>query len=369
MNFSFDLPVKIVSGTDCVQKNASLLCMGDCALIVTGKNGAKKSGALDDVLNVLSANGIRYSIFDSITENPPIEVCFEGGRLAADIGADFIIGIGGGSAIDAAKAIAAFASNQQISAMEIFDPDKRILPSLPIIAIPTTSGTGSEANPYSVLSLPNGEKKKTFSAPDSWAKVAFLDARYTYSLSREQTLSTALDAFAHALESFLSPKSTEISSMMAFYASSHIWDIIKDDPEEYTEFMRDRLMCASCAAGIAISITGTGFPHPLGYSITMLDGIPHGSACAVFEGDYIEYNMRSPMGKIKLLEFAEAHETTVDTLIKRLPELSRVNLSFTEAEIEKRVELILDAKNYSNSPYVLSPEEIYSIYRKHFLSK
>ena len=369
MNFSFNLPVRIVSGNGCIKENSSLLCLGSCALIVTGKNGAKKSGALDDVTSVLSAAGIRYSIFDGITENPPIEACFEGGRLAAGIGADFIVAIGGGSAIDGAKAIAAFAANQQIAPMEIFEPDKRTFPSLPLVAISTTSGTGSEANPYSVLTLPSGEKKKTFSAPDSWAKVAFLDGRYTYSLSKAQTLSTALDAFAHALESYLSPKATEISTMMAYYASSHIWDVIKDDPEEYTEFMHERLMCASCAAGIAISITGTGFPHPLGYSITMLDGIPHGAACAVFEGDYIEYNMKSPIGKAKLLEFAEVHETTVDYLIKRLPELSGIDLSFSEEEIKKRVDLIADAKNYANSPYVISKDEMFDIYRKHFLKK
>lgn len=368
MNFSFNLPVRIVSGSDCIKNNASLLCIGSHALIVTGKHGAKKCGALDDVISVLSDNGIGYTVFDEITENPPIETCFKGGRLGADIGADFVIGIGGGSALDAAKAIAAFATNQQISEMDIYDAAKRTHSSLPIIAIPTTSGTGSEANPYSVLSLPGGQKKKTFTAPDSWAKVAFLDGRYTYSLTREQTLSTALDAFAHAIESFLSPKATEISTMMAYYASSHIWDIIKDDPEEYTEFMHERLMCASCAAGIAISITGTGFPHPLGYAITMLDGIPHGAACAVFEGDYIEYNMRSPIGKVKLLEFAEAHETTVKFMAKRLTELSGVKLSFTEEEIAKRVELIADAKNYVNSPYVISKDEMYEIYRKHFLA-
>jgi alcohol dehydrogenase class IV len=368
MNFSFNLPVRIVSGPNCIQKNAELLSIGSSALIVTGKHGAKKSGALDDVTDTLSKQGIEYTVFDKITENPPLETCFEGGRLAADVGAEFIIGIGGGSALDAAKAIAAFAANQQISSMDIYSAEKRTNPSLPIIAIPTTSGTGSEANPYSVLSLPGGQKKKTFTAPDSWPKVAFLDGRYTYSLSREQTLSTALDAFAHAIESYLSPKSTEISTMMAYYASSHIWDIIKDDPEEYTEFMHDRLMCASCAAGIAISITGTGFPHPLGYAITMLDGIPHGAACAVFEGDYIEYNMKSPIGKAKLLEFAEAHDTTVEILAKRLPELSGVDLAFSEEEIARRVELIADAKNYVNSPYVISKDEMYDIYRKHFLS-
>ena len=367
MNFSFNLPVRIISGTNCIQNNASLLCLGKNALIITGKNGAKKSGALDDVTEVLSQKGVKYSIFDKITENPPLEVCFEGGKMAADAGADFIIGIGGGSAIDGAKAVAAFAANQQISPLEIFDTEKRTFPSLPIVAIPTTSGTGSEANPYSVLTLPSGEKKKTFSAPDSWAKVAFLDGRYTYSLSKAQTLSTALDAFAHALESYLSPKSTEISEMMALYAAEKIWEIIKDDPEEYTEFMHESLMCASCAAGIAISITGTGFPHPLGYSITMLDGIPHGAACAVFDGDYIEYNMRSPIGKEKISKFVERLNTDIDILSKRLPELSGVDLSFSEEEIKKRVDLIADAKNYTNSPYVISKDEMLDIYKKHFL--
>ena len=369
MNFSFNLPVRIVSGTNCIKKNPELLSLGNSALIVTGKNGAKKSGALDDVTEILSSRGLQYTGFDSIKENPPLETCFEGGLLAADVGADFIIGIGGGSALDAAKAIAAFAANQQITMDELFSPEKRINPSLPIVAIPTTSGTGSEANSYSVLSLPGGEKKKTFSAPDSWAKIAFLDPRYTFSLSRTQTLNTALDAFAHALESFLSPKSTEISEMLALYAAAHIWDIIKNDPEEYTHSMHERLLCASCAAGIAISVTGTGFPHPLGYSLTMLDGIAHGAACAVFDGDYIEYNMRNPIGKARLEEFAEYINADLDELISRLPKLSGVSFSFSKQEIERRVSLIIDAKNYVNSPYILSKEEINEIYEKHFLSR
>jgi alcohol dehydrogenase class IV len=178
----------------------------------------------------------------------------------------------------------------------------------------------------------------------------------------------ALDAFAHAMESYLSPKSTLFSEKAALFAASEIFDVISQLPSSYDEEMRARLSLAATAGGMAISVTGTGFPHPLGYAITMLDGIPHGAACAVFEGDYIEYNMKSPIGKIKLLEFAEAHETTVEYLAKRLTELSGVNLSFTEEEIARRVELIADAKNYVNSPYVISKDEMYEIYRKHFLA-
>ena len=368
MNFNVNLPVRIISGMNCVKNNPELLLIGGSALIVTGKSGAKKSGALDDVISVLTENGITYTVFDKITENPPLEVCFEGGRLASAEGADFIIGIGGGSALDAAKAIAAFASNQHLSPMDLFDPKNRSYPSLPIIAIPTTSGTGSEANPYSVLTLPGGQKKKTFTAPDSWAKTAFLDPRYTLSLSKSTTLSTALDAFAHALESLFSPKSTHFSEMMATYAAKIIWAIIESNPDTYTDEMHESLLYASCAAGIAISVTGTGFPHPLGYSITMLDGIPHGAACAVFDGDYIEYNMRTPEGKAATERLTRELGTTAETLIRRLPELSGVNLDFSEEEIAKRVELIADAKNYVNSPYVISKDEMYDIYRKHFLA-
>ena len=367
MNFSINLPVRIISGADCIKKNTDALLLGERALIVTGRNGAKKSGALDDVISVFNEHGVNYELFDCITENPPLATCFEGGRLAADIGADFIVGIGGGSAIDAAKAIAAFASNQQILMEDIFNSSKRVIPSLPMAAIPTTSGTGTEANPYSVLSLPGGEKKKTFAAPDSWPKVAFLDPRYTFSLSKDQTLSTALDAFAHALESYLSPKSTELSGMMALYAASIIWNIIKDDPEEYTHSMHEKLLCASCAAGIAISVTGTGFPHPLGYSLTMLEGISHGRACAIFDGDYISYNMRTVPGAERLARFADYVGAEIDELAETLPRLANVDIALSESDIRHHIDLISSAKNYTNSPYVISEEEMLEIYRAHFL--
>jgi alcohol dehydrogenase len=366
MNFSLEFPVKLISGIDCIKKNKEILDLGSCALIVTGRSGARLSGALDDVCDTLNELGITYHIFDSIAENPPLETCFEGGRLASDVDADFVVGIGGGSAIDAAKAIAAFATNQQITMDEIFSTQRRINRALPIVAIPTTSGTGSEANSYSILSLPDGIRKKTFSASDSWPTISFLDPRYTYSLSNEQTMSTALDAFAHALESYMSPKSTEISAMLALYAANIIWHTVKDAPAEYTPQMHEKLLCASCAAGIAISVTGTGFPHPLGYSLTMLDGIPHGRACAVFDGDYIRYNLRTAAGSERLKKFAAHIGEDIETIADRLPILADVKITLSEREISEHVDLICDAKNYHNSPYVISKEEMIEIYRSHF---
>lgn len=366
MKFDFAFPTRLISGERCLAENRALLAQGRHAFVVTGRTSARRAGVLDDLLPLLEEQGIAYTLFSEITENPPILTCHAGGQAAHAAGADFVIGIGGGSPLDAAKAIAAYAANPGIAPTDIYDPEKRVNPSLPLLAIPTTAGTGSEANAYSVLTLADGRQKKTFTAPDSWPCISFLDPRYLASMPAPMMVSCALDAFAHAIESYLSPKSTVLSEQLALWAAGQIWPILAAEPDAYTAEQREALLYAATAAGIAISITGTGFPHPLGYSLTLLDGIPHGRACAVFDGDYITYNSRTEVGAARLAVFAAAAGTDPDTLARELPRLSAVSFRFTEEEIAERVELIAGAKNYTNSPYVLSREEIYTIYRSHF---
>ncbi len=370
LHADFYMPTRLFFGEHALEQGKDILaCAGKHALIVTGKASAKRSGALCEVTALLDNAKIAYTVFDKITENPPLMTCYEAGRLGAAAGADFVIGIGGGSPLDAAKAIAAFAANGDIAPMDIYDDEKRKNPTLPILAIPTTAGTGSEVNNYSVLTLPTGMQKKTFKASDSWPRAAFVDPRYTATMSDATTLSTALDAFAHAMESYLSPKSTVFSEKAAIFAATEIFDVISALPAAYDADMRARLSLSATAAGMAISVTGTGFPHPLGYSITLLDGIPHGRACAAFAGDYITYNEKCEKGRTRIAEFASSIGTKPAVLKAFLPGVAAVDLSFTEAEIAERVELITSAKNYTNSPYVLSKEEIYDIYRAHFKRK
>ncbi len=369
MVFSVNIPTRIFSSRGCVTNNAKEFAIGKNALIVCSKNAARASGALDDVMRALDSVSVSYSIFDKVTANPPLLTAYEGGALASSQKCDFIIGIGGGSAMDAAKAIAAFAANPELDSEDIFTFANIENAPLPIILIPTTAGTGSEANPYSVLSMPDGKRKMTYSNQYSWAQKAFLDPAYTESLSYSNTVSTALDAFAHALESYVSPKADVLSTMLSAYAAKGIWDVLTQMPDEFTAEHRDTLAYASCAAGAAISITGTGFPHPLGYSLTMLRGIPHGRACAVFHGDYIEYNMKTVDGERKITELANIIGTTPRLMVEFLPGLADVNLTLSEDEIVEFVDLVKGAKNYTNSPYVLSAYEMIDIYRTHFASK
>ena len=378
MLFDLDLPTKILSGEGAVAKNAGALCLGKHALIVTGRRSARASGALADVAAALTENGVKYTVFDEISENPPAEICRRGGAFARIVGADFVIGIGGGSAMDGAKAVSAFAVCPQATVDSIFTDKMPESGMLPIAAIPTTAGTGSEANGASVMTMPGGLVKKTFKYPPlSVPRVTFLDPRYTYSLSESYTVSTALDALAHSIESYLSPKANEVTMLFAAYAAAAIWDVIfngagaegEKDAGGFTPVQRERLLYAATAAGIAIGRTGTGFPHPLGYSITLSDGFPHGRACGAFEGKFIEYNLRDAEGARRLKTLAAKMGTTTDEMIARIPEKAGVQITLTAEQIEEYVSRVEKAGNYANSMYVINDAEKREIYSALFLAK
>ena len=375
MDMSCYMPVNVITGEGCVLANAGALALGKHAFIVTGRTSARASGALSDVTSALDRQGIRYTLFDRASENPLASMCREGGEACRQAGADFVIGIGGGSALDAAKAVAAFAVCPDADTESIFDADFDTHKILPIAAIPTTSGTGSEANAYAVLTLDDGIRKKTLKhIPGTYPRVSFVDPRYTYSLNENYTVSTALDALSHAIESYLSPKSNEASEIYAVFAAKHIWDVLfegadgegEKDAGGFTSTQRRRLSMASMAAGIAINRTGTGFPHPMGYSITLSDGVPHGRACGAFEGAYIEYNMRTETGARKLIALANTLGTTPEELARRIPRMENVKLTLTPAQMEEYISRVTRAAGFMNSPYVLSAAEKTEIYGKLF---
>ncbi len=375
MDFSTHKAVTILTGENCIAENAALFGkLGRRALVVSGRRSADLCGAMADVAAALEAVGATYVRYNVIPENPPAPLCHEGGALARREGCDFVVAIGGGSALDAAKAIAAYAANPDCDVLDIFDDEKRTADGLPLVVVPTTAGTGSEACRYSVLTIDGGKKKKTFKAPSAYAKYAFVSPKYTASLDENYTVSTALDALSHAIESYLSPKSTEKSKEAALYAAREIWNVLfmnaysdgERDAGGYTKEQRARLQYAACAAGIAIDYTGTGFPHPLGYSITLTRGIPHGRACAVFEGAYLRYNMLVPEGRDKIESLASHLGTTPVEMICRIPEMSGVTLHIDADEREELIDRVADAGNYTNSPYVITRGEMSDIYARTF---
>lgn len=372
MNFSFYLPTELISGYNSVLDNGDKLAIGKKCVIVCGRNSAKQCGALDDVTRVLDEKNVGYVVYNKITENPLVSVCYEGGQVASEFGADFIIAIGGGSPLDAGKAIAAYAANSEISPLDIFGSGLK--QSLPIIAIPTTAGTGSESNRYSILTIDGKNIKKSFKSKYSYPKCSFLDSKYTNSLPLSYTVSTALDTFCHCIESYLSPKATEISKMLSIYGGGIIYKALKkidstdkSDMDTVLLSLREGLMCAASAGGIAIDIAGTGSNHPLGYNLTMYNNIPHGKACGAFMGEYVSYNKRVDEGKKLLDEFSlSACGEDADSVANFIVKMSGVNVKLTDEEIELYLDNVSGALNYQNSPYVINKEEMKAIYKKLF---
>jgi alcohol dehydrogenase class IV len=177
------------------------------------------------------------------------------------------------------------------------------------------------------------------------------------------------------MESYLSPKSTEVSENAALYAAREIWNILfcgmyadgERDAGGFTKVQREKLTNASCAAGIAIDYTGTGFPHPLGYSLTLTRGIPHGRACAVFAGAYLNYNLLTAAGEEKIAKLTAHLGTTAEEMARRIPEMSGLlDLKIDAEEREELIDRVAGAGNYANSPYVITRGEMSDIYTRLF---
>ena len=287
---NFYMPVRLITGENCVRKNAAeLRAFGIRCLLVTGAHSAQSCGALDDVIPALKEAGVEYTHYSGIGANPTVESCREAGEQGAAFGADFVFGIGGGSAQDAAKAVAVFAANPGMDEDGLYSLQWPNAP-LPVVLCGTTSGTGSEVTNVSVLT-DSKQRKHSIHVPALYARLAFGDPRYTASMSRALTLSTGIDAFAHAAESYFNRKADVLSRTFAAKSIRMLYAPLRKAAagDALTAQDRQDLYEASIFGGLAISVTGTCFPHNVGYYLTEKYGIPHGTACAVFHPAFIAH--------------------------------------------------------------------------------
>ena len=293
MTLNSFMPVKLVTGAGCVRASAKELAkLGSVCLIVTGKTSAKKSGALQDVTDTLDSNGQKWQLFDKIGQNPNLTDCMAAAEMAIAAGADFILGIGGGSALDAAKCIAVLAANPGLTQAQLYAFDWANAP-LKIAAVGTTAGTGSEVTKVSVITTPDG-RKKSFHNEAIFPALSLGDPNYTMSLPPMVTRSTMVDVLAHCAESFFSRSANHISRCYAVEGIRLLLPVFRRMAENGCDDLdydtRETLYCASIYGGLAINVTGTCFPHTMGYLLTEAFHIPHGTACAVFQKEFYDYN-------------------------------------------------------------------------------
>lgn len=328
---NFYMPTRIIAENGSVTKNSALFAnYGKKCLIVTGKSSAKLCGALDDVISALDSNNITYKIFDKVTQNPLIETCIEGGKAAREFGAKFVVGIGGGSPLDAAKAMAVFATND-IDENGLYSSKWENAP-LPTIAVGTTAGTGSEVTQIGVITDSDG-RKRSFRADISFPVIAFGDTNYTKCMPDKVMRSTAIDALSHCIESYFSSNSTDVSRAYATLGAKNIVKVFKEmvDGKELDNDMRTLVYEGSLHGGVAISITGTSFCHALGYFLSEDHGVAHGTACGLYLPEFVRYNTENAKELADKLftEIDADGDTLCDIINKIMPE---VNISVSDAE-------------------------------------
>lgn len=345
------MPVKIISGRDCVLKKGSCIKnYGKKCLIVTGKNSAVKSGALSDVKALLDSNGTEYRVFDKIEPNPETLTCKEAGKCAKEYGADFIFGVGGGSVLDASKAVAIFASNDIEYHADIYN---RSVPAkhLPVILLGTTAGTGSEVTGVSVLTNSDNGIKKSISGPDCYADISFCDYKYTMTATVATRITTALDAFCHAAEAFVASSSNNLSESYSLKALSLLKDFILSDKlyDDLSEKEYESLYVASLYAGLAINIAGTCFPHTVGYYLTENHNVPHGKACAVLFPALLRKAKKYCPEKSEAI--LDCMNTDSEKLISSVRKLSGIDVKVSASEVDEiSLRWKSGVKNFDRTP-------------------
>lgn len=363
MKYAYFMPTKIFFGKNCVDKNANLLKeYGKKALIVTGKTASKTNGALSDMCSALNRQNISWDIFDGVVSNPSVENVRQGAEIAKSVHADFIIGIGGGSPMDAAKAIAVLAVND-VDNDALFQ-GKFKKKNLPIIAVPTTAGTGSEVTPYAILTYHKIQNKANLTTETLFPKIAFLDASYMMALPYHLTVNTALDALSHAIEGFLSSKSTRMSDFFALQSLDILGESLPSlNPDSFPVLhTREKLLHASMLAGMVIAQTGTTIVHAMGYCLTYYKNIDHGRANALLMREYLRYVSLSRSEAVNwLLDILN-----FDTLAGFQMMMDRLlghRETLTDEEIKKFSMIALEAASTRKTDPIPSLENIEKIYR------
>ncbi len=349
------MPTRVYSEENCVVNHAAeLAAVGKKAMLVTGKHSAKATGALQDVIQALGDTP--YVLFDCIEENPSVETVMKGGALAIAEQVDFCIGIGGGSPVDAAKAIALMAANPDKTEEALYAAE--VLPHLNVVCVPTTCGTGSEVTPYAVLTR-HVQKTKRSISHKIFPVLALLDAKYLRHMSRNGLVNTCTDALAHLFESFLNTNANELNRIYA-REGLQIWAQFRD--RLLTDTLEDgdypRMLHASLLAGMAIAHTGTSLPHGMSYPVTYTLNIPHGKAVGLFLGGFVEgYDDRElAQQAVELLGFASP--AALRSYLRKLLGEAQISGELLETCAAKLLEDPAKLKNY---PFAITAQELTSM--------
>lgn len=379
----FYTPGKIIFGSGGLsQVGAEAKRLGNKALVVLGRSAMKKSGVLDRLTYLLREKKLEYIIYENIPSDPTVEIVDKGANLAKKGKCNLIIALGGGSALDTGKAISAMVTNEGSVAdyQEIEGKGRKFqYKTIPFIAIPTTSGTGSEATNNAVITNTELSLKKSIRDPWLIPEVALVDPELTLFLPPYITAICGGDALTQCIESYLGKKSQEISDALALHAIGLIGkSLVKAVKKGKDLKARKDMAMAALLSGLCLSNSGLGAVHALSHPLGVYYKIPHGLSCTVLLPYVMEFNrsvVTKKMAKIaqslgeniSLLSEKEASQRAVDKIKEIFSQVGiKSNLSEWGIKEEDFSKIIKGSKGGSlnNNPRETSDEDLFELLYK-----
>ncbi len=295
-NFTYWSPTEVVFGKGTENEVASYVKKygGSKVLLVYGGGSVVRSGLLDKVKGLLEQAGIEQEEFGGVQPNPTVEYAREGVQKAIDCGADFILAVGGGSAIDTAKGIAHGAANPDIDIWKFWAREEEVTKSLPVGVILTISAAGSETSASSVLTnRETGSKRGLDNISFNFPKFAIMNPELTFTLPVYQVACGVTDIMMHTLDRYFTPVDNELTDAIAEALLRTViasGAVAVKDPHNY-DAMSEVMWCGSVSHNGLTGLGGPGdfAPHQLGHELSAMYDIAHGASLSVVWGDWAEY--------------------------------------------------------------------------------
>lgn len=372
MEFQYYLPVNLIFGAGKLNVLGSeAKKYGKKALIVTGTNSTKATGVLDRAIRILQDAKVEVILFDRVRQNPTVDIAEEGSRIARSSKCDMIIGIGGGSIMDCAKAIGFMVYNEG-SIFDYIYGKKFGSQSLPLLLVPTTCGTGSEGNCFAVLTDHVNHDKKSLRNMASIAKVSIIDPELMATMPKQLLATVGYDALCHNMEAYLSKATQPLIEIQTIAAMEMIVSSLpglyqcNGNIEDYS-----RLSLASLIGGMAINMSGVIAPHGMEHPASGLRDVVHGSGLAALSPVIYEKTIEFAPVKFRRLatifggqsekEFIKAYMDFMEKLNLRIS-LSQIGVRETDIDwMTENCFKVSDAAMRSH-PKQFSKEEVRELY-------
>jgi alcohol dehydrogenase class IV len=385
--FKYHQPTEILFGVGrLVEVGEAAARLGHRCLLVTEPEFPSLAPLLQTVQGALKAKGIPFAHFNGVVSNPTTDVISAGARLAREFRADVVLGLGGGSSMDTAKAIAVEATHEGTCWDYLFFRDTQPTDkTLPVIAVTTTSGTGSQVTQVAVVTNPREKNKSALYHERLYPKVSIVDPRLMISVPKHVTAATGFDVLAHAFESYINPNGSPYTDLMALEAlrivAAHLPRAVAAGDELNA---RTRMAWGDTLAGLCIANAGVTLPHGIGMAMGGLyPHVAHGQALASIYPAIIRYSWEAAPEKFAVaarifdrslagLDDAAAAEKlagVIEVFLKSIGlRIGLDDLKIPEAELPALARQSLVLPDYKNHPRVADQDEIHDILLKSYKS-